>query len=183
MYSTCCRSNVFNSSVAASLPISIKWAGKEFHIHFLEVCLILTEPSTISRLWLCHCNPCTAWLASTSMGKGKLNRQNSTKAPWIQGIWTEGSPLWGFSLSNKQFGDAGLPQYIKGFQKWPLKEGEVLQTHISPAAFRAVTALCRSAEKRRAQSCCLLKGEQETQWEIKMSLPECIKPKPSICVY
>lgn len=78
-------------------------------------------------------------------------------------MWTEGSPLGGFALSDKQFGDAGLPQYIKGIQKWPRKEGEVLQTHISPAGFRAVTALCRSAEKRKAQSCCLLKGEQEIQ--------------------
>lgn len=68
-----------------------------------------------------------------------------------------------FTLTQTQFGHAGLPQYIKGVQKWPLKEGEVLQTHISPAGFRAVTALCRSAEKRRAQSCCLLKGEQEIQ--------------------
>lgn len=102
MYSTCCRSNVFNSSVAGFLPISIKWAGKESHIHFLEVCLILTEQSTISSLWLCHFNQCTALACQyINRGKGKLNRQNSTKAPWIQGIWTEGSPLWGFPLSNK----------------------------------------------------------------------------------
>lgn len=44
-----------------------------------------------------------------------------------------------FTLTQTQFGHAGLPQYIKGVQKWPLKEGEVLQTHISPAGFRAVT--------------------------------------------
>lgn len=76
MYSTCCRSNVFNSSVAGSLPISIKWAGKEFHIHFLEVYLILTELSTISSLYQCTALACQY----INRGKEKLNRQNSTRA-------------------------------------------------------------------------------------------------------
>lgn len=61
--------------------------------------------------------------------------------------------------------------------------GEVLRNHISPVWFRVTTALCRNAEKRRAKSCWLLKGEQEKQWDIKMSLPGYMKPKPSICVY
>lgn len=147
MYSTCCRSNVFNSSVAGSWPISIKWAGKEFHIHFLEVYLIFAELNTISSLWLCHCNQCTACLASTPRGeKGNQIGRIPPKHPGSKGSGQKGLLCEAFH-SQTQFGNAGLPQYIKGIQKWPLKEGEVLQTHISPAGFRAVTALWRSAEK------------------------------------
>lgn len=64
---------------------------------------------------------------------------------------------------------------------WSLKEGESSQKPRFPNLTQL--GLLSAEIQKRAKSCWLLKGEREKQREIKMSLPEYIKPKPSICIY